>query len=95
MSDNSDVTSASDEEVVISELEKLRAENETLRQQLASGEDDALGSVTGTGVDRTSRYVLEATFTLPAGVGFLDAQATFPGPNMPMFGRTVAFEVSL
>ncbi|MGI9243189.1 MAG: sulfatase-like hydrolase/transferase [Verrucomicrobiales bacterium] len=53
-----------------------------------------LGGITGTGVNRLSRYVLQATFTLPAGAGMLDAQATFPGPNMLMYGRTLAFEVT-
>lgn len=52
-----------------------------------------LGGVTGTGMNRISRYVLQATFTLPAGAGFLDALAIFPGPNTPTFGRTFAFEV--
>ena len=53
-----------------------------------------LGGVTGTAVNRLSQYVLQATFTLPAGTGLLDALATFPGPNRLAFGRTFAFEVT-
>ncbi|MEM7383356.1 MAG: YHYH protein [Verrucomicrobiota bacterium] len=54
----------------------------------------SLGGVPGTNVNRLSRYVLEATFTLPGSPGFLDGLAVFPGPNMPRFERTVAFEVT-
>ncbi len=53
-----------------------------------------LGSAIGTGVNRLSRYVLQAQFTLPAGAGTLDAEAEFPGPNRPTFGLTEAFEVT-
>ncbi len=53
-----------------------------------------LGGLTGTNVNRLSRYELQATFILPAGAGLLDAQATFPGPNTPMFSRTFTFEMT-
>ncbi|MFT4548656.1 MAG: arylsulfatase A-like enzyme [Verrucomicrobiales bacterium] len=53
-----------------------------------------IGGVTGSNVSRPSRYVATATFTLPAGAGFYDAGAVFPGPNTPTFGRTFAFEVT-
>jgi len=53
-----------------------------------------IGNVTGTNVNRPSRYVATATFTLPAAAGFYDAQIIFPGPNTPTFDRTFAFEVA-
>ena len=51
-------------------------------------------AITGTNINRISRYSLQATFTLPSTPGMLDATAIFPGPNRPTFGLTNAFEVA-
>lgn len=53
-----------------------------------------LGGVTGTHVNRTNRYMLQASFVVTNNSGWLDAEAVFPGPNRPTFGLTVAFEVT-
>lgn len=53
-----------------------------------------IGGSTGTAVARPSRNVATATFTLPNTPGSYDAEAVFPGPNMPTFGLTFAFEVT-
>lgn len=52
-----------------------------------------LGTISGTSITRSSRYVVEADFVLPSQAGAYDVEMIFTGPEMRTFGLSDAFTV--